>query len=162
MLRGISIAGALCVVLAGPALGCEMADFKGLDGLRLHRPVPGDLISGFGMRPHPLLRLQRFHNGLDFAAPPGEPVQAAAKGRVSFADRKGEYGNFVMIDHGGGLTTAYAHLSRIEVSEGECVDKGVVIGLAGSTGLSAGPQVHFEAHVEGKHVDPAPAVGNRQ
>ena len=161
-LRGVCIA---CVLFfasaAAGANACEMAEFKGLDSLRLHRPVPGALISGFGMRQHPILQIQRFHYGLDFAAPQGEPVQAAAKGRVSFADRKGEYGNFVMLDHGGGLTTAYAHLSRIEVREGNCIERGAIIGLTGSTGLSAGPQVHFEVLVAGKHVDPAPVIADK-
>ena len=161
LLRRVCIACALFVASAEVAGACDTAGFKGLDGLRLHRPVPGPIASGFGMRQHPLLRIPKFHYGLDFAAPQGEPVGAAAKGRVSFADRKGEYGNFVMLDHGGGLTTAYAHLSRIEVREGDCIERGAIIGLGGSTGLSAGVQLHFEVLVAGKHVDPAPVIADK-
>lgn len=160
LLRRVCLAYVVFLTAAAAAGACEVAGFKNLDGLRLNRPVPGPMLAGFGMRLHPLLQISRFHYGLDFAASVGEPVQAAEKGRVSFAERKGEYGNFVMIDHGEGLTTAYAHLSRIEVREGECVERGAIIGLVGSTGLSAGPQVHFEVQVEGKHVDPRLMIGD--
>jgi murein DD-endopeptidase MepM/ murein hydrolase activator NlpD len=135
-------------------------DFKGLDGLRLHRPAPGPVVSGFGMMTHPLLKIARFHNGLDFAAPHGGPVQAAAPGRVTFSKPDGEYGNAVRIDHGNGLVTAYGHLSRMQVQVGDCVAQGAVIGLAGATGLAASPQVHFELLVEGTAVDPAPVLGD--
>lgn len=153
---------ALLLASAAAARACETAGFKGLDGLRLHRPAPGPVVSGFGLRTHPLLKIARFHNGLDFAAPYGDPVRAAAPGRVAFSKPDGEYGNTVRIDHGDGLVTTYAHLGRINVQVGDCVAQGAVIGLAGSTGLSAGPQVHFEVLVEGKAVDPAPALGAAQ
>jgi murein DD-endopeptidase MepM/ murein hydrolase activator NlpD len=151
----------LSLVSAAAAEACGTAGFKGLDGLRLHRPAPGPVVSGFGMRKHPLLLISKFHYGLDFAVSPGEPVQAAAKGRVAYAEPKGEYGNMVTIDHGDGLATAYAHLSRIGVAAGDCVAEGAIIGFAGSTGLTPGPQLHFEVQVDGKHVDPAPVIGSK-
>jgi len=158
LLRRVCIACALFVASAEVAGACDTAGFKGLDGLRLHRPVPGPIASGFGMRQHPLLRIPKFHYGLDFAAARGDPVQATAKGRISFAGPKGEYGNLVMIEHGDGLASTYGHLSRIGVKEGDCVGPGAVIGPAGSTGMTAEVIVHLEVHVQGKHVDPAPVI----
>jgi murein DD-endopeptidase MepM/ murein hydrolase activator NlpD len=158
-LRGWSIACISFLATAAGATACDMAGFKGLEGLRLGRPVPGAVLSGFGLRKHPLLRLERFHNGLDLAATTGDPVRAAAKGRVVFAALSGEHGNLVRIDHGDGLATAYAHLDSIGVHVGDCVGEGDAVGLAGSTGLTAEIMLHFEVLVAGRHVDPAPVVG---
>ena len=158
-LRSVSMA---CVLLFAPeamAETCSTVDFNGrLDSLRLSRPTTGAIVSTFGMRMHPLLRVTGFHNGLDFAGPSDEPVFAAGKGRIAFAEGKGEYGNLVQIDHGNGLVTAYAHLNRIAVKVGDCVEPGVVVGKIGATGLSAGPQLHFEVLVDGKPIDPALVV----
>jgi len=151
----------VCVLLTAPvgaAAACDTVGFQGLDSLRLDRPAKGPIVTGFGMRPHPLLQVPRMHAGLDFAADAGEPVQAAAKGRIAVAAPKGEYGNYILIDHGDGLTTAYGHLSRFEVREGDCVGQGAAIGKAGSTGLSERVQLHFEVIVEGRHIDPAPVI----
>jgi murein DD-endopeptidase MepM/ murein hydrolase activator NlpD len=164
-LRSVGVA---CVLLfAPPAIAdtCGTADFKGdPDGLRLHRPASGSIISGFAMREHPLLRAPRFHYGLDFAGAFGDPVVAAAKGRVDLAGPRGEYGNYLKIDHGNGLATVYSQLSRFAVSlnVGDCVDQGAVIAFVGSTGLSAGPHLHFEVLIDGKHVDPAPLIVSTQ
>jgi murein DD-endopeptidase MepM/ murein hydrolase activator NlpD len=157
-LRRAGMTCALALVMGTGANACETAGFKGLDGLRLHRPTPSAVVSGFGMRTHPLLQISRFHPGLDFAVSHGEPVQAAAKGRVAHAGPAGESGITIRIDHGDGLLTAYDHLSRIGAQVGDCVAEGAVIGFAGATGLSAGPQLHFEVRVEGKPVDPAPPL----
>jgi murein DD-endopeptidase MepM/ murein hydrolase activator NlpD len=141
-----------------------MVDFKGgVANLRLGRPVTGAIVAGFGMQTHPLLRIPRQHYGLDLAGSLGEPVVAPAKGQVAFAGRKGEYGNAITIDHGHGLVTVYAHLSGFAVKEAdECVEPGGAIGYIGSTGLTAGPQLHFEVIVDGNHVDPAPFIGDAQ
>lgn len=160
-LRSVGIA---CILLfAPPAMAdtCSTLDFKGrLDGgLRLSRPVTGAIVAGFGTQTHPLLLIPKFHYGLDLAGVYDEPVFAAGKGRVDFAEPKGEYGNLVRIDHGNGLVTAYGHLSRIAVKVGDCVDPGVAVGHLGATGLTAGPQVHFEVLIDGKHVDPTLFVG---
>jgi murein DD-endopeptidase MepM/ murein hydrolase activator NlpD len=150
---------ALALASGASAEACETAGFKGLDGLRLHRPVAGAVLSSFGMRKHPILQIERLHSGLDLAAAPGDPVRAAAKGRVVFAAPSGEHGNLIRIDHGDGLATAYAHLNGFNVKMGDCVAEGQVIGLAGATGLSAGSYLHFEVEIAGKHVDPSPSVG---
>jgi murein DD-endopeptidase MepM/ murein hydrolase activator NlpD len=165
-----SLSRKVCLALAlslAPAAAdaCGTAESKALDkgveGLRLNRPVPGAIAQGFGMRKHPLLLVERFHPGVDLVAATGDAVEAAAIGRVHDAGTRGENGNLVKIDHGDGLFTFYAHLSRIEVQPGDCVARGHVIGRAGSTGLIAGPHVHFEVWVDGKLVDPGPALGHK-
>ena len=120
----------------------------------LAMPVAGRLTSGFGMRFHPILGYSRMHQGLDLAAPWGVPIRAAASGTVSFAGWHGGHGNMVQLAHGGGTGTGYAHMSRIAVSPGEQVVQGQVIGFVGSTGLSTGPHLHFEAYRGGVAVDP--------
>jgi murein DD-endopeptidase MepM/ murein hydrolase activator NlpD len=120
-------------------------------------PVTGARISsGFGMRRHPVLGTRRLHAGVDFAAPTGTPVNASAAGTVSFAGRRGGYGNMVEISHGGAMTTRYAHLSSIAagIRKGSRVDADTLIGKVGSTGLSTGPHLHYEVHLDGKPVDP--------
>ncbi|VAV93032.1 Membrane proteins related to metalloendopeptidases [hydrothermal vent metagenome] len=122
---------------------------------RLLRPIPGAIESGFGMRVHPITGKTRMHNGLDMHGNSGDPIRAAADGKVIFAGVKGGYGNAVMIDHGGGMVTLYAHQSKLLVKEGQRVDAGDVIGLIGSTGLSTGPHLHFEVRINGAPVDAA-------
>jgi murein DD-endopeptidase MepM/ murein hydrolase activator NlpD len=116
------------------------------------------------MREHPLLRAPGFHYGLDFVGAIGDPVVAAAKGRVDLAGPKGEYGNYLRIDHGNGLATVYSQLNSFasNLNVGDCVEPGAVIAFVGSTGLSAGPLLHFEVLIDGKHVDPAPLIGGKQ
>lgn len=140
------------------AQACELARGSSDKApIETRKPVRGDdvrLTSGFGLRRHPLLEISKMHTGVDWAAPTGTPVIAAGRGRVAFAATKGEYGNAVIIDHGGGWQTLYAQLSRIEVGEGDCVAFGAQIGQVGSTGLSAGPHLHFEVVRDGSHIDP--------
>ncbi|MCL6639472.1 MAG: M23 family metallopeptidase [Firmicutes bacterium] len=118
-------------------------------------PLYGVVTSPFGMRDgHP-------HEGIDIAAEEGEPVRAAAPGRVAFAGPRGTYGLAVIIDHGGGVRTLYAHCSEILAGEGDRVEEGEVIARAGSTGRSTGPHLHFEVLTGGVPRDPAawlPAV----
>lgn len=121
-------------------------------------PVPGPVTSAFGPRLHPILHYVRLHNGVDMTAPCGQPVVAAAAGRVSFAGRNGGYGNLVVVDHGlrdgQRLQTKYAHLSVIGVRVGQAVTPGVGVGLAGTTGLSTGCHLHFEVKSNGVYVNP--------
>jgi len=119
-------------------------------------PVSGTRTSGFGPRHHPILKQLRNHNGVDWAAPTGTPIQAAAGGRVAFAGVAGGYGNTVYIDHPDGSQTRYAHMSRFapDAREGQSVQAGEVIGYVGTTGRSTGPHLHFELWVNGKPVDP--------
>ena len=118
-------------------------------------PVPGSITSRYGMRRHPILGYRRMHSGLDFRARHGTPIYAATDGTVNFSGRNGGYGNFVRIRHGGGLSTGYAHMSRIAVRNGEEVRRGQVIGYVGSTGLSTGPHLHYEMYRNGQKIDPA-------
>jgi murein DD-endopeptidase MepM/ murein hydrolase activator NlpD len=111
-------------------------------------PVNGTVVSGFGMR------WGRLHEGIDIAASTGTPIWAAAAGTVIHAGWLGGYGNLVVVDHGNGLATAYAHASAILVGVGQTVAQGEVISLVGSTGNSSGPHLHFEVRVNGIAVDP--------
>lgn len=120
----------------------------------LVRPVPGRVTSPFGPRTHPILGTVRMHTGIDMSAPYGQPIRAAAGGRVILAGAYGGYGNTVMIDHGGGMVTLYAHQSAIRVTYGEAVDAGETIGESGSSGLATGPHLHFEVRIGGTPVDP--------
>jgi murein DD-endopeptidase MepM/ murein hydrolase activator NlpD len=111
-------------------------------------PVSGPITSGFGPRGG------RMHEGIDIAVPEGTPVHAAAAGTVIYAGWLGGYGNLVVVDHGGGLSTAYAHNSAFASSVGQTVAQGDTISLSGNTGHSTGPHVHFEVRVNGTAVDP--------
>ncbi|MBT8213570.1 MAG: peptidoglycan DD-metalloendopeptidase family protein [Acidimicrobiia bacterium] len=121
----------------------------------LLRPVPGPISSGFGPRLHPILGYTRMHTGLDMSAGQGDPIVAGADGIVILASYNGGYGNTVMIDHGGGMVTLYAHQSSLAVVYGQSVATGDLIGYIGSTGLSTGPHLHFEVRINGEPVDPA-------
>ncbi|MGI9584551.1 MAG: peptidoglycan DD-metalloendopeptidase family protein [Acidimicrobiia bacterium] len=121
----------------------------------LARPVPGAVSSGFGTRIHPITGKVRMHNGLDMNGAQGSPIVAADGGTVILAAVKGGYGNTVMIDHGGGMVTLYAHQSSMAVSNGAKVSRGQVIGYVGSTGQSTGPHLHFEVRINGAPVNPA-------
>jgi len=111
--------------------------------------------SGFAMRMHPILNSWRQHNGIDFAAPTGTPVRTVGDGKVDFAGQQNGYGNIVIIGHRNGQQTAYAHLSRIDVKEGQQVDQGQTIGAVGSTGWATGPHLHFEFRINGEYHDPS-------
>ena len=119
-------------------------------------PANGHLSSLFsGSRYHPVLRISRPHKGIDIAARVGEPILAAARGRVVYAgNRSNGYGNMVEIDHGYGYVTRYAHASRVLVQRGQTVARGEIIAEVGATGLVSGPHLHYEVEVEGRQVDP--------
>ncbi len=117
-------------------------------------PSRGPITSNFGSRFHPVLGYSRFHAGTDFGAEHGSPIFAAETGVVIYAGWYGGYGNAVILDHGGGMTTLYAHASRLDVYEGQAVKKGDVIAAIGTTGLSTGPHLHFEVRRGGEPVDP--------
>lgn len=120
----------------------------------LIRPAAGRLSSGFGIRVHPISKRRRLHAGIDIAAPTGTPIVAAAPGVVISSGWRGGYGNAVVIDHGGGLSTLYGHCSRLLVKAGQRVTQGQRIALMGSTGYSTGPHLHFETRINGKPVNP--------
>ena len=112
------------------------------------------MASGFGMRFHPVLRYARMHQGVDFAASSGTPILASAGGSVVMAGWGGGYGNVVVLDHGNGVRTRYAHMRKFIVKAGERVKQGQKIGEVGTTGLSTGPHLHFEVWKNGKPVNP--------
>ena len=124
----------------------------------LRTPLDGARISsGFGLRSHPVLGFNRMHQGIDFAAPSGTPIYAAADGTIVSAKREGGYGLMVRIRHAGGVETRYAHMSRFarNIAAGRRVRQGTVVGAVGSTGLSTGPHLHYEVAVAGRPVNPA-------
>ena len=110
--------------------------------------------SDFGNRIHPTLKINLFHNGVDLAAPAGSNILAAYDGEVVSASYTGAMGNYVMIDHGGGLYTVYMHASKLNVSEGQEVKRGDVIAFVGSTGRSTGNHLHFSVRLNGEYVSP--------
>ena len=118
-------------------------------------PSSGWLVSAFSqMRTHPILHIDRPHEGIDVQAPAGTPIEAPAAGIVTSAGWSTGYGNTITIDHGFGLVTRYAHASRLLVRAGQRVKRGERIALVGNTGLATGPHLHYEVHVNGKPVDP--------
>jgi murein DD-endopeptidase MepM/ murein hydrolase activator NlpD len=119
-------------------------------------PAPGytSITSTYGMRYHPILKVRKLHSGVDIGAPSGASIVAADSGKVISAGWAGGYGQAVIIDHGGGMSTLYGHQSKILVSVGQSVTKGQVIGKVGSTGWSTGPHLHFEVRKNGSPVDP--------
>jgi murein DD-endopeptidase MepM/ murein hydrolase activator NlpD len=141
----------------------EKPQFFHADGMSIRRlliktPVDGARISsGFGLRTHPILGFSRMHRGLDFAAPTGTPIMAAGDGVVEFAGWRGAFGKFVRIRHTARYATAYAHLHgfNARTKVGARVSQGQIIGYVGSTGMSTGPHLHYEVHVNGQPVNPA-------
>ncbi|MDR1155902.1 MAG: M23 family metallopeptidase [Bacteroidales bacterium] len=110
--------------------------------------------SGYGWRMHPIWGVLKFHEGLDFAAPVGADIYATGDGKVIQTGYSGGYGKMVLIDHGFGYQTLYAHMNSIGVLEGSEVKRGQVIGTVGNTGDSTGPHLHYEVHKNGQHVNP--------
>lgn len=129
-------------------------------GGRMAWPVPASsrVTSPFGYRIHPIYRDSRMHTGIDIAAPSGTAIVAADSGTVISSSYMGGYGNTVMIDHGGGMVTLYAHNSANLVSVGQAVSRGQTVALMGSTGNSTGPHLHFEVRQNGGYVNPLPWI----
>jgi murein DD-endopeptidase MepM/ murein hydrolase activator NlpD len=126
-------------------------------------PLAGlTLTSDFGMRMHPVTGRRAAHKGIDLAAPTGTPIYATGDGMISRASWFSTYGLYVSIEHGGQIQTRYAHMSRLNVAEGQRVRKGDVIGFVGTTGRSTGPHLHYEVRVEGAAVNPVPYMNGGQ
>ncbi len=129
-------------------------------------PLPGGLRpvgagARFGMRDDPIDGSRRMHLGVDLGAPEGAPVYPVLGGRVRFVGERGGYGTLVIVDHGGGIETRYAHLSATAVEQGEWIDGATPLGSVGSTGRSTGPHLHLEVRRDGVPVDPAAFIGER-
>ena len=117
-------------------------------------PCNGPITSYYGWRTHPIFGTTKYHSGMDIAVDSGTPIHAADSGTIVYSGWLGGYGNCVMIDHGGGLVTLYAHNSALNVGEGQYVSKGAVVAYAGSTGYSTGPHCHFEVRLHGELTEP--------
>ena len=132
------------------------ADGRSLRKTFIRMPIPyARLSSSFGTRRHPVLGRVRMHKGVDYAAGTGTPIMAAGDARVKFVGWKGGYGRAVMLDHGRGYTTLYAHMSRFsKVKPGQRIPQGTVIGYVGSSGMSTGPHLHYEFQINGVHRNP--------
>jgi murein DD-endopeptidase MepM/ murein hydrolase activator NlpD len=118
--------------------------------------------SSFGYRRDPFNGMAAFHAGIDFTGAYGQPIQAAERGRVSFVGQRQGYGNVVEVDHGNGILTRYAHLSRFAARVGDKVTRGQTIAKMGSTGRSTGTHLHFEVRVNGDAVNPRRFLEARQ
>ena len=137
-----------------------MANQSGGDyiGGEMTWPAPGytGLSSQYGLRFHPILKVNRMHAGIDINVPMGKDIVAANDGKVILSGVNGGYGNCIIIDHGGKISTLYGHNSKLLVKVGDTVTRGQVIAKCGSTGLSTGPHLHFEVRINGVHTDPLP------
>jgi murein DD-endopeptidase MepM/ murein hydrolase activator NlpD len=136
--------------LAGPRTRAALTRPPRNPRFLLACPLFAPVGDGFGPRGN------RFHAGVDLIAPAGQPVEAAAPGRVAWAGRRNGFGLLVVLAHGGGIRTLYAHLSRIETRLGDQIAGGTLLGLVGQTGDATGPHLHFELRVDGAAVDPLP------
>jgi murein DD-endopeptidase MepM/ murein hydrolase activator NlpD len=145
-----------CIQALPAVAACDLGASNADGVIRLKRPMPTEITATFGQQMHPLLGRVTLHPGIDFAGATGDPVAAAATGEVVEARFKGEYGNAVTLRHADGWQTFYSQLSRFGdgIAVGGCITAGSIIGFVGSTGLSAGPHLHFEAHLDGQSVDP--------
>jgi len=143
------------------AIGAMLRDLQAGQKLAPRRkgtfklPVRAPVSSRFGYRVHPIFGDTRLHAGIDFSIGSGEPIRASGTGAVVWAGPRGGYGNLVVIDHGNGLATCYAHQSQLAVTIGQRVETGQIVGFVGSTGFSTGPHLHFETRELGTPADPA-------
>jgi len=151
--------GGLDVTLEYAAKRCAIAPLR--TTAQPLRPVAeGYITSPFGYRVHPITGEEGVHTGMDIGAAEGDPIYAAFYGTVAETGEGKEYGNYVIIDHAGGLRTLYAHCQEIIAEEGMVLRPGDVIALVGSTGSSTGPHLHFEVRLNGMRCDPAPLFGS--
>jgi murein DD-endopeptidase MepM/ murein hydrolase activator NlpD len=128
----------------------------GTSGFSLASPASlGRATSGFGWRQDPFTSATRFHRGTDIAMPVGQDVPVAQAGKVTFAGEQAGYGLTVLVEHGSGLSTRYAHLSQTLVTAGDQVTLGQTIGKSGATGRATGPHLHFEVLAQGSPIDPS-------
>lgn len=128
-----------------------------LAGLLLSQPLPGaEISSGYGWRVHPILKRRRFHEGVDFRAPRGTPIQAAADGVVEEVSKRGHYGLYLRIRHSDRVQTAYAHMAQFAegLRAGDFVHRGQVIATVGTSGWATGPHLYYEVIVDGNRIDP--------
>lgn len=128
----------------------KLAQGSGTFAMPLHAPIT----SPFGFRTHPLFHVRKFHTGIDIAGPNHSEIRSADSGTAIYTGYYGGYGQVVILSHGKGYSTLYAHMSRAAVRQGQNVSKGDIIGYEGTTGFSTGPHLHFEVRVDGKPNNP--------
>lgn len=134
---------------------------KIVSALPLRWPVHGQIKSGYGLRPSPWTGALERHHGVDIGGPPGTPVLAPAAGTVVDVGSRGGFGKHIVLDHGHSIKSRYAHLQKLDVTVGQQVEKGQMLGRVGSTGRSTGPHLHYEVLMEGKPVDPSKLLWDR-
>jgi murein DD-endopeptidase MepM/ murein hydrolase activator NlpD len=154
---GDSPGATTAAVATGPLPGFAAGQTAASGAMTL--PVTGPVTSPFGSRGSPVNGAQEFHEGIDIGAAQGTPIRSAAAGTVSFAGQMSGYGNIVIVQHAGGLSTRYAHQSAMLVTAGQPVAAGEVIGAVGATGEATGPHLHFEVRLNNVAVNPAPYLG---
>ena len=145
--------------LNSTSAGNDLSRLERLRKFFLLAPLEGTeltISSKFGLRIHPVLNKQKAHNGVDYAAPKGTPIQSTADGTVEFIGRKRGYGKVIVVRHSANLTTIYAHQSRFArgIKKGDAVLKGGTIGYVGSTGTATGNHLHYEIRLDGRPVNP--------
>lgn len=160
----LALAASLAVVAVAPQAAAQEAETNRSPGttrtIAFIAPIVGFAVnSPFGMRRLGHEARARMHEGLDFAAPAGTPVLAAAEGVVLRTGTQNGYGRFVEVEHANGVTSFYAHLSRIEVNPGDVLNAGEQLGRVGSTGRVTGPHLHFEIRRNGEQIDPQGFLG---
>ncbi|MCK5456966.1 MAG: M23 family metallopeptidase [Melioribacteraceae bacterium] len=124
------------------------------DALPAIKPTTGNFGDRFGMRRHPIIKIKRMHNGVDFLPYYNTPVYAPGGGIIEYVGRNGGFGKMVIINHGFGYKTRYAHLNKYKVKKGQKVKRGDLIGLTGNSGLSTGPHLHYEVRHNGIALNP--------
>lgn len=143
------------VATSGPTVAPPPSD-PSVQGYQWPVAPPYRVSSGFGPRVHPIFGTRRQHTGLDIGGRSGDSILAAKGGTVLSAGWRGGYGNAVVVDHGGGFSTLYAHQSKVNVTAGQAVSRGDVVGFIGNTGWSTAPHLHYELRLNGKPIDPLP------
>lgn len=149
MLRNMEASG-----MMGSAPEVAATQTPAANASRFIWPCRGEITSYYGWRTHPIFGTTKYHSGMDIAVDYGTPIKAAAAGTIIYSGWLGGYGYTIMIDHGGGLVTLYAHNNDLAVYEGQYVNQGTVVAFAGSTGYSTGPHCHFEARLHGEVTEP--------
>ena len=147
-----SLDSIMSMVMEKEKMLASMPSIKPVRSDKLSKSV--GLLSGFGYRIHPIFKVPRMHSGIDFTAPKGTAIQATGDGVVIKAEYKSGYGRCVIIKHGYGYETLYAHMDKILVKKGQKVKRGQPIGKVGSSGISTAPHCHYEVHYRGKPVNP--------
>ncbi len=146
-----------------PCLTLFCSAIQAEQNLAIVYPLVGTYVSSkYGNRNHPIRQVQKHHSGIDLAAPKDAPIRVIRDGVVVFADKYKAYGNLIVVDHGGGLTTHYGHCTGLLVAPGKRVTAGQIIATVGSTGRVTGPHLHFEIRKGGKPLNPSaffPALG---